>query len=45
MTFVFTVIAAISWSRFLYIGFTTRGGLTESSVIVPLLWTVLAFIA
>jgi len=45
MTIALTIIAAISWGRFFWIGFTTRGGLTESSVYTPLLWTILAVVA
>lgn len=42
MTIVLTIVAAVSWGRFFWLGFTTRGGLTAQSVHTPLLWTILA---
>ncbi len=45
MSIVLALIAALSWIRFFHLGFTTRGGLTDQSVVVPILWTILAVVA
>ncbi len=43
MTFVLGLIAAFSWGRFLWLGLTHQ--LTDQSVGIPLLWTILAVVA
>jgi len=41
LTIVVSIIAGLSWTRFLYLGFTNQ--LTDAnSVGVPIVWTILA---
>lgn len=46
-TYILAIIAGLSWARFLYVGFFTRGGFgqKDESVGIPLLWTILAVVA